>query len=252
MRSTPERGHTFPRWRQASQCDQQVLSRALNFTTNVIPLGQGYVGSCGKNLRLRVRGHVPAHSPGGTPHPTRGLFPRPGELLLLGRQVVENASVLAENPHGSPDLRDVQQRPGGLLRPRSECAGCRGSEMPGTSLPDRNAPGLPPSFRKCSQLNPRGSHAQKRTGPGPASVRPPCTQPLSPQQLFTSRSPLPLSDPPSVFTPSVGTSARVRVRRLPDPSRPPALSGGEGAAEGWAGPGCWRWWVRFPTLSLPP
>lgn len=66
-------------------------------------------------------------------------------------------------------------------------------------------PSLPASCRKCSQLNPGGSPARHTARPATALRAPPA--PL--QQLLTFWSPLPLSDPPLVFTPLVGTWGQV-------------------------------------------
>lgn len=68
-------------------------------------------------------------------------------------------------------------------------------------------PRCPPSAGRVRSLTP-AVHTD-RSAPGLPS-RPPCARPPLPcQQLFTSWSPLPLSDPPSVFTPLVGTSGQV-------------------------------------------
>lgn len=92
-------------------------------------------------------------------------------------------------------------------------------------------PSLPPSFRKCLQLNPRGSHAQKHSLPS----CPPCTQPPPPTpaavHLLVPSAPV----RPSICLHTFGGNLWPNLRSLPNPSWPHSLSSlrnGKEAAQG--------------------
>lgn len=179
---------------------------------NVIPVGfcenkgQGNQDHGDKDLQFWVGGYVPRWEP----HPTWA------HSLPLVHMSYRETPPVGDKGHGSvsvlvnsPDHRDVLKRSSDPTQPEEEA--CWVLELRNAwNFLDKTQtlpPSLPPSCRKCSQLNPGGSHAQRHTRP---TRRPPCARPLAPlQQLLTFWSPLPLSDPPLVFTPLVGTWGQV-------------------------------------------
>lgn len=145
---------------------------------------------------------MPAHSPGGSPAPA-------GPIISFSPRwappVGETGHGRWRTPPPPPQTTEMCADVSRLLRWRRGVPAAERRNA-GTFVRDPSTPLPPPSFRKCSQLNPGGSAHRSTHSLPPAR---PARSPLSLQQLFTSWSPLPLSDPPSVFTPLVGTSGRV-------------------------------------------